>query len=265
MEMPKTDTPDPLRRLPGLISAADKYPEAILLVVGMVLLVDAFVTQIGPWQISGRSSVEETALIGGMLSAFAVGWRVLRRRSLSRRESRLVLRWPGRFRSDIPDVVFDHEFLLKLFLIGMPPAFVKEEGRQSKMEHVFGNNAFFRFQQPPDAAVVGEGRRKEIVADHEVGDLAALTQGWSCQVEVSDTLAGGHERVILTTKTKIPHLGKNYVVGWYVPVDVRQPLPDSEMCLEDEMDQVRYKLIVARPGQGLDVRVAESLRDKGGS
>lgn len=171
-------------------------------------------------------------LLGGTVvwTAFAIGWIT---RSWSRAGSRELS---------------DPDFLLKLLDDGMPPTFVKRwDAKEKRGHHIFENTAFDRVQNINDTVPVSEKRREVIHADHRKGDLEAIEQGRSVQLELCDRAAGEAERHILTMKTAVKHRGKQYVVGWFVPVSfegspVKAPGPDGTVRLRQYGFQVVFRL-----------------------
>jgi hypothetical protein len=189
------------------------------------------------------------AILGGV-------WLFVRRRSAH-------LRWPGAFPEGVSEVIFDPEFLLKVIIQGMPPAFVKQYGEGSHGEHILQSQALVAVQQDPAYAPISGLRRRKIVRDHRQGDKLAMGQGTCHQLELADTLLEDRERVILTTKAPIEHRGRRYVVGWYVPVDDLHTVPsESHILLEEDAHQVKFRLAKSRQRGGIRVRLGDALRSR---
>lgn len=240
-------------QLGDVVRLVDKNPGATVLAVGLLLLVVGTVSKVGSFELGARASVPVVLAVGGALSLGGGVW-------LSRARRGVGQQWAGTIAEGAESVALDPEFLLKVFAEAMPPAFVKEVLPDGTSRHIVQSHALLNVQQSPDTTPAPPGgRRSEIKADHATGDERALREGCSRQLEASDTLAGDRERVILTTKTCVRHRGREYVVGWYVPVDLTTDVADH-VCLKDEAHQVLYRLAPAKGGKGIRVEVGAALR-----
>ncbi|HEV2755360.1 MAG TPA: hypothetical protein VG318_06240 [Actinomycetota bacterium] len=162
----------------------------------------------------------------------------------------------------------DASFLSKVLDEGMPPAFVKRwDPDRNEGDHIFENGAFKRIQDAAKTVGVAEDRRTVIHADHHRGDLAALNEGRSVQLEISDRRTGETERVILTTKTRVVHGGTTYIVGWFVPVGLRGSTVTAAdvgdvVCLREDRLQVVFRLASASGDARQEVPVGEAVKTR---
>src|SRR5262249_49630571 len=110
-------------------------------------------------------------------------------------------------------------------------------------------------------------RQALIAHDFRDGDRLAVNNGESRQLEVAGTVAGDRERTILTTKTHIKYGSHDYVVGGYVPVmpptsDLQTEDTKQNIRLREETNQLMYGLATADAEAGLEVRVADAVRQQ---
>ena len=262
--MPRANESDSVGKIQRVVLMVRKNPEATILAAGVVLVLAALVTQIGPFEIKGRASVTVTLITGAVFTIGGIIWLITAQRAEARRrEAERARRQQILKGRDVPPVFLDPEFLLKVFLEAMPPAFIKGRSGRSKKWHLLESNALVDVQRSPYTREVEiSPRRAQVLADHKWGDEAALDDGRSRQLEVSDTMAGERERTILTTKTCIRHDDRDFVVGWYVPVELRNAPDEDEIRVKDEAHQLLYRPLLARGDRGIKVRVGAALREE---
>lgn len=188
---------------------------------------------------------------GVLWTAFAVGW-IGRNVRLGHLGGERALENP--------------ELLRKVLDEAMPPTFVKVwDAEAERGDHVFENRAFHRVQDATATVEVEEERRRIIHDDHRHGDLAAIRDGRSVQLEVSDRRTGNAERPILTTKTRVVVGDTTYIVGWFVPVAVdgaavvKAPIADATVRVRERGFHAVFRLAHASQ-EPFEIPVGQALR-----
>ena len=246
----------------ALIEALKQGPYAAMLGIGLLLLVAAFIQQLGSYKIKTTEGSQLTmvmsgcALIGIALLAPAVG---AARRNREREDS---TPYP------LPPEANNLDFMFRLFYVGMPPAFVKrvdeyDRSTQTVRSHdILYSKAFDLFQAAQELREVQqEGAEVDLVhEDHLAGDRRALANGqrWSMQFEYPPAL----QVPILTVKTSFEHKGHQYIAGWYVPVD-RQGIAKGAptMQLRQVNGLPRFKpMPETRPDDGVTAQIGLCLQ-----
>jgi hypothetical protein len=240
-----------------LIAIVSKRPDGASFALGLLVVAVGVISKIGRFEVVPRTSARVTLFVGGSL--MVLGLLLMALMAAYRRQLKAHLPLP--FQDEPPAVLFDPEFLLKVFVRGMPPAFIKEYPLNPQRPHLLESDALSRVQDIPGLAEELPAKRKAIIDDHLTGDQATLNSGRSWQIELADTVAEGRPRLILTTKTRIEHRGRQYVVGWYVPIkaDIGEVSSRSQICLREEGHQVVYRLAREQPNRGLTVRIGRAL------
>lgn len=246
-----------LRQVPATLGAVASYPGAVALVFGLALVFVSLVERAGPYEFE---SAEELWITRGVGIAFVVAGAAWTRRADRRRALEAV---PPELRNDLPAVAFDPEFLLKVFVTGMPPAFVKEYTEQASGPNFLESDALVALQKHASAVPLKDSgcRRAVIKEDHRTGDVNAADNGQSRQLEVTDTLRGDEPHVILTTKRCIEHRGKTYIVGWAVPVGLRTVPTSSTMWVKEDFNEPLFRVTQAPLGTGLSIDVGRGVRE----
>jgi hypothetical protein len=243
-----------LASLGGFVAQVAKTPWAALVGVGLVLLLAAFVKNIGGLKLETQGS--QVFAFGTAVALIAVGLggpRLDDRRAKKRLQS--VADRP------LPAIATDPTFLLKLFLEAMPPAFVKELDMLQPAPDLMQSNALVRAQQSSDR-VPHDETLKQIRMDHLAGDKLAAENGASVLLELPAAVIRGKLRPIVTFKTLIEYGGKRYIAGWFVPVE-REGISAAEktVCLrQDAPGQMRFALARDESEDGLTVPVGKAVR-----
>lgn len=245
----------------GLLSGLSKWaqevrkgPGAAVLAAGLLVIVVAFVGQIGPIRIVARAGSAPTAVFGLAMCAAGI-W--------------LTLRTANAIKGDFDPVVLDPAFMIRVFQEGMPPAFIKrvpDDGQipESGLEHILESAALIDVQDETRGLSSDDPRFKEIRADHIVGDRAAVNERRSASLELATFLAIDDEIPILTFKTRIEHKGARYIVGWYIPIDLDSWPTDDRINLKKKVGALpKFRLAIeGSKEERCLVRVGEAFKSK---
>lgn len=249
------------RQLIGLIRVVKSDAEGAVLVLGLAIVLVAVVRQIGPWKFASGAPFAVTLATGLLLTVGGAVWIIKGR-------SRIATYLPGTLQGALPEFAYDHEFLLRAIINGMPPVFIKEVTDESSSQHLLQSNALSQLQGLNDAipvrleAAIEDARRRAIKSDHRQGDEHAVSRGRSRQVEFLDALAGQPLRAVLTTKTRVDHNGRTFVVGWAIPVALTDGLAGDTTCLSEDSGEVRHRLMPVEADTGVEVEIATAVRTK---
>lgn len=238
-----------------MISVVKRDAEGAILTVGCLILLAGVVSQVGPWGLQSVVPPVASIALGLALIATGMVWVAFERR-------RVAGLMPRTVSGTLPEVATDAEFLLKAFVQGMPPAFVKEVTDTESSKHVLQSDALAQLQSLNDRiplrldlAYVDE-RRRMIKADHRRADEQAMNAGRSRQIELLDALEGDPLRTVLTTKTRVDHHGRTYIVGWGIPVYLTNRPASNTIQLRHDSNTVQFNLA---PGPGIETRVGEAV------
>lgn len=253
-DMPKSSL---LQEGVGLIRAVKSDAEGAVLVLGLVLLLVTGVSQVGPWKFARGAPIAVTLVIGLFLTAGGIAWIVQGRR-------RIRGYLPDTLQGELPNFAYDNDFLLKAIIKGLPPVFIKEVTEEESSRHLLQSDALSQLQGlndriPIQLETIGDARRRDIRRDHRQSDEHALSLGRSRQVEFLDALAGQPLRTVLTTKTRVDHAGRTFVVGWAIPVGIPDGPARPTMCYSEDSGEVRHRLMPAEEGAGIDVDIAPTV------
>jgi hypothetical protein len=220
---------------------------------------------IAPTSKGGALAAGISLMVAGALWGVVVAPRVLRRSSGEASDAISAAAKGGR----APEAN-DREFMFKVFDLAMPAAFVKRiksDGTPSAGDAVdiLHNSRYFRFQDSPGTKALPDSPRyAKIWMDHRAGDVLAEKCGRSIQVEYPGfAYENGELRPILTFKTKIDHGPNSYIVGWYVPIDLKGVRPDADrLQLAHEVDQVKFRVVLAEDKQkGMTAQLGAAVKD----
>jgi hypothetical protein len=139
----------------------------------------------------------------------------------------------------------------------MPPAFIKA---LPSRQHILVSDALSDLQRT--GSTPGAKRLRQIRGDHKYGDDKARSEREWLQLEYCDTWSAGDPRLILTRKTLITYADQNYIVGWYVPVNVESALSDETISLRRDGQHVVFDLAEATAGPRLTVGVGNAVRGR---
>jgi hypothetical protein len=89
---------------------------------------------------------EKNRTLGKQLGASEEENRNLREQ-LGAAEGTLTQQWPENLHRDAPRALLDREFLLEVFLKGMPPALIKEWKDRRTGDNLLGSEALLAFEQ----------------------------------------------------------------------------------------------------------------------
>ena len=236
-------------------------PTIGLLAVGLLVILAGAVQSIdlGWVNLSSRGSQRLLLVFGALLCLPAF---IAPARGGVRRQRLLVVP------NQLPPEANDVDFMFTMFYSAMPPAFVKRVERARGSESfeasdIFYSRAFDEIQEAMENRSDSGGLPEAVLRDHHQGDEEALTGRRSCQLEVPP-VTGRRRLPILTMKTHFKHKGKDYIAGWYLPVDLAElEIKDSstELWLREAYDQPQMRPSVESDDQrGIRVSVGEALR-----
>lgn len=229
-----------------------------LLGLGSVLLILAFVDTTGTAFSPTADPSYPLGVVGAALVAIGVALHL----------SEPKIREKQRFKDP---ALYEGPFWHEVF-DAMPPAFIKavkdgqinavKDGQPiENLEHIAENTALEGFQQRGRPGTEIDKERDLIRADHHAGDKAALAGGSSLYLESSDTYGTNAARQIFTLKTLIEYGGREFVVGWFVPVELPTTLGRREVYRAKETgQQVTFGLIDAPDDEGKKIRIGGAAR-----
>jgi hypothetical protein len=228
-----------------------------------LIIVASVINRVGSYEFQTKGSQAFTLGVGFVLLVLALIGSALSGRSERAREDLKLRRLDDlapqpEFIEGLPAEAADAVFLMRVFQ-SMPPAFVKrQEG--DDFEDVMFNRAFTRFQESSDTHPVETNERLNTIrVDHRRGDQIALNEGSSIQVEYPTSVVRGRLRTILTFKRSFEHNGRQYIAGWYVPIDATDLSGSESVCLREEVDQVVFEVVETAEGSGIHVQVGEAI------
>lgn len=248
-------------QITGVMNAVRRSPAAAVLTVGLLLVIVALVRKVGSFEFENGGPRVLTLVVGATLVCIGLGGPVLQARSKHRKLEAISPE------GNLPPEAHDVEFLLKVFYLAMPPAFVKRiSPRDSDSDPAIGQDILFskqlvRFQDSKSTRKMPlDARSKLVKADHQHGDELALANDRSVQLELPDSYVNGKLRPIMTYKASFEHNGQTYIAGWYVPVETASiPKGAETVCLREEIDQVLFRLSLAKDGAGSRVSVGKAV------
>jgi hypothetical protein len=254
-----------------LIRVASQSPGIVSFLLGGMIVFVCVVQQIGDYEFQFVGSRYLDLAVGLIFVSIGIIWSWVSARANRRKieESHRKLQEIGPDR-ELPPEAYDLDFMMKVFYLGMPPAFVKrvhsEVGsRGPAAEDILYSKRFVRFQDSPETVRLADTPRYDkIWQDHRVGDERALNDGTSIQLEYPGSMVSGTLRPILTYKSSFTHGTKSYVVGWYVPIDRLDDIPPGvdRVHLRQEIDQVKFDLSFAKDDStGLTAELGKAVRD----
>ena len=253
------DAPSPDSELTGVIRVVKSDAAGAVPVLGLVVALVGVVAQLVPGTLA---PLAVTLSIGLVVTVGGVVGIVYGRR-------RRIRDLPDTLQGRLPSFAYDDEFLLNAIVKGMPPMFIKEVTDESSSQHLLQSDALAQLQALNDAISVrseearDDARRRAIKSDHRQGDERALKLGRSRQLEFLDALAGDPLRAVLTTKTRLEHDGRKFVVGWSIPVGLPDGPVGGTICLSEDSGVVRHRLIRAEPDTGcVEIEVASSVQKR---
>jgi hypothetical protein len=259
--VPGAPSPGRYQQLTGLIRVVKNDAEGAVLVLGLAVTLVALVRQLGPWKFASGAPLAVTVSIGLALTIGSVAWIIQGRR-------RITGYLPGTLQGKLPDFAYDNEFLLRAIIRGMPPIFIKEVTDEGSTQHLLQSDALSQLQGLNDGipvrieAVSDDVRRRAIKSDHRQGDEHAIARGRSRQLEFLDALAGQPLRAVLTTKTRLDHDGRTFVVGWAIPVSLPDGSVGGTMSLSEDSGEVRHRLLPVEPDTGVEIEVAPAVQTR---
>jgi hypothetical protein len=253
------DAPSPDSELTGVIRVVKSDAAGAVPVVGLVVALVGVVAQLVPGTLAPLAvmlSIGLVVTVGGVVGI------VYGRR-------RRIRDLPDTLQGRLPSFAYDDEFLFKAIVKGMPPMFIKEVTDESSSQHLLQSDALAQLQSLNDEIPVpteearDNARRRAIKSDHRQGDERALARGRSRQLEFLDALAGEPLRAVLTTKTRLEHDGRKFVVGWSIPVGLPDGPVGETICLSEDSGVVRHRLIpVEHDNESVEVDVASSVQER---
>ena len=157
-------------------------------------------------------------------------------------------------------ILYDVSFWHKVF-DGMPPAFIKAVSEEGQIQHIAENEALNQFQGSVSADAAEGEETKTIRTDHRQGDEDALANGKSLYLESSDTYGINPARQIVTLKTAVKLHGREFVVGWFVPVELPETLgPDRTYSAKETGRQVTFGLVGAPDHESIRITIGDGAR-----
>jgi hypothetical protein len=244
-----------------VVGVVRSFPYAVILTVGLVAIVGAFVRKVGGFQLVTEGSQLLILAVGAVLVVVGLTGPALESR---RKQNALAgYRLDG---EPLPLEATDVEFMFKVFYLAMPPAFVKRfeppvEGASREAFDIMYSREFDRFQRSGLTRRVSDDHRYRMIKnDHRRGDQEALEHGSSMQVEFPDSYVDGQLSPILTYKRKIEHKGETYIVGWYLPVTLPEGVTGGEfLTVREQVGQAVFRPTVAKKDKGLRVALGGAV------
>jgi hypothetical protein len=253
-----------------LIRVAAQSPGVVSFLFGGIITFVCVVRKIGAYefQFVGSRNLDLGVGLTFVLIGIVWSWCSARanRRKIEEAHRKLQEIGPDR---ELPPEAYDLDFMMKVFYLGMPPAFVKRVHSEvastgPAAEDILYSKRFVRFQDSPETVRLPNAPRYDkIWRDHRTGDEQAVEDGTSIQLEYPGSKVNGKLRPILTFKSSFTHGTSSYVVGWYVPVDHLEEIPLGDCVhLSQEIDQVKFRLSLAKDqNSALTAGLGEAVRD----
>lgn len=253
-----------------LIRVAAQSPGVVSFLFGGIIAFVCVVRKIGDYEFQFVGSRNLDLGVGLTFVLIGIVWSGLSARANRRKieEAHRKLQEIGPDRA-LPPEAYDLDFMMKVFYLGMPPAFVKRVHSEvastgPAAEDILYSKRFVRFQDSPETVrLPNAARYDKIWQDHRTGDEQAVEDGTSIQLEYPGSKVNGKLRPILTFKSSFTHGTSSYVVGWYVPVDHLEEIPLGDCVhLSQEIDQVKFRLSLAKDqNSALTAGLGEAVRD----
>ena len=254
-----------------LIRVAAQSPGVVFFLLGGIITFVCVVRKMGGYefQFVGSRYLDLGIGLAFVLIGIVWSWGSARANSRKIEEAHRNLQKIGPDR-ELPPEAYDLDFMMKVFYLGMPPAFVKRVHSEVAStgpvaEDILYSKRFVRFQDSPETARLSNAPRYEkIWQDHRTGDEHAVQDGTSIQLEYPGSKVNGKLRPILTYKSSFTHGTSSYVVGWYVPIDHIDEVPPGvhRVHLCQEIDQVKFRLSLAKDqNSALTAELGEAVRD----
>ncbi len=254
-----------------LVRALGEYMEAGWLLFGVVFVAAGVFKKIGPLEVQSPRSRQVSLAIGLIFVVGSVAFFLYKRREKEKASRILQEIAPD---TKLPPEAYDPAFMMKVFSLGMPPAFVKRVGSEmgstgSEAEDILYSSRYVRFQDSPDTARIPKAPDfYKIWRDHHAGDERAIEHRTSIQLEYPGRYVHGELRPILTFKRHFTHDNKSYIVGWYLPIDCLEEIaPGADrLYLRQEIDQVKFRLSLTNDkNRALTAMIGDAVKDSLGS
>jgi hypothetical protein len=150
----------------------------------------------------------------------------------------------------------------------MPPAFIKAHAdgpAAGDLKHIAESEALKNFQGRERAGTgtpAQTDRDRDLIrGDHREGDEEAIATGGSRYLESSDTYGANPTRQIVTVKSAFDYGGRQFVVGWFVPIELPETLGRARAHRAKETGlQVTYRLTDAPGNEGIPVTIGHAAR-----